>query len=81
MILVRFFGKYREQLGKSQLELDVSGDFATLSRALVAAEPALAEILTDPCTLFAVNQHLRSRQKLAAVNGDELAIMPPVTGG
>lgn len=81
MIKVVLLGKYREQVGIEQLELDACSDFAAFEQTLLAHAAAFAEVLADKRLLIAVNHTLVSRAQFAAQAGDEVALMPPVTGG
>jgi molybdopterin converting factor small subunit len=75
VIRVLAFARYRECLGFSELELDLP------------SPPTLAALLADPrlralpdAALFAVNQTFRGREAPLA-DGDEVALLPPVSGG
>ena len=75
MITVRTFARYRERLGFQHLELQLP-DPATLEALL--AHPRLAAL--PPEALFAVNRAFVGRQA-GLRDGDEVALMPPVSGG
>jgi molybdopterin converting factor subunit 1 len=81
---VRFFARLREALGAPELELSSSerpADVAALRRWLRQCEhPALAEAMTDPNVICAVNQHVATDDQ-PLQEGDEVAFYPPVTGG
>jgi len=73
MITVKCFARYRALLGFSDLELP--------------AAPTLGELLADarfaalpPDALLAVNQTFADRAQPLR-DGDEVALMPPVSGG
>lgn len=73
MITVKCFARYRALLGFSDLRLP--------------AAPTLGELLADPRfqtlppdALLAVNQTFTDR-KAPLQDGDEVALMPPVSGG
>ena len=80
MITVRFFAILRELGGKSEVELRL-GDEATVRDALDAVaelSPAIARHLSRAAA--AVNQeYVPAETKLR--DGDELALIPPVSGG
>ena len=89
-VRVRFFAALREALGRDNLELCVPSVLATsaLKTAVVqaaAADPAvqerLAGLLGAPNVRLAVNQALAHGAELELQEGDELAFLPPVTGG
>lgn len=82
MIQVLFFARLRDQLGCDSLTLEaVDGDSVTNVRErLVAEHPDWREPLSASGVLFAVNQSLvKSGHPVS--DGDEVAFMPPVTGG
>ena len=73
MITVKCFARYRALLGFSDLQLPVA--------------PTLGELLADPRfqalpkeALLAVNQAFADRTA-PLQDGDEVALMPPVSGG
>jgi molybdopterin converting factor small subunit len=73
MITVKCFARYRALLGAAELELPVA--------------PTLGDLLTDPRfarlpkdALLAVNQSFADRATPLS-DGDEVALMPPVSGG
>jgi MoaE-MoaD fusion protein len=79
-IKVRLFAILRQQAGWQVRQLDLPGA-ATVEdawRALVAQHPALAP--TRPIVRFAVNRHYAAADH-ALADGDELALIPPVSGG
>lgn len=81
---VMFFARLRELLGDDSLEIDdkdCPADVAalrTLLRQSVKAE--LAESLSDPNVLCAVNQKVVNDEHTLA-SSDEVAFFPPMTGG
>ena len=82
-VRVRFFAAAREQVGASTLALEL-GAVRTVAEliARLAAErgAGLGAVLTAPGMRFAVNQELVEASAPIA-DGDEVAFMPPVTGG
>jgi molybdopterin synthase catalytic subunit len=75
MIVLRTFARYRERLGFERLELELPTP-ATLAALLEA--PRLAAL--PPDALFALNQAFVGRDAQLK-DGDEVALMPPVSGG
>jgi len=75
MVIVRTFARYRELLGFQLLELPVPAP-ATLGRLLEA--PRFGPLPAE--ALLAVNQVFADRTTLLK-DGDEVALMPPVSGG
>lgn len=73
MITVKCFARYRDRLGFSELE--------------IRAAPTLGQLLADPRfaalpqeALLAVNQNFADFSTTLK-DGDEVALMPPVSGG
>lgn len=78
---VRLFAVCRERAGKDRLTVSLPDDGAhvqALLDALAAAEPALAPVL--PAVRVAVNQSF-VKPDAALSEGDEVALIPPVSGG
>jgi molybdopterin converting factor subunit 1 len=75
-IRVRLFAAYREQVGRSEVELDLPAG-AHVSDVW----GALALAGDEPSSLaFAVNRAYADREQ-ALSEGDEVALIPPVSGG
>jgi len=74
-VQVRAFARYRELLGFECLELPLP-EPPTLATLLT--EPRLAALPQD--ALMAVNRAFANRQ-VRICDGDEVALMPPVSGG
>ena len=84
MIRVRYFARFREQLGLTEEEIPcppgirTAGDLLTHLRGRGGVWAAtLAE---GERVMTAVNQAL-ARHDTAIHDGDEVAVFPPVTGG
>lgn len=80
-VRVLFFGLLRDVVGKSEDTRDDVAPGSTLSSifALYAAEfPKLIDL--EKSLVFAHNQSFASRDTIAA-DGDEIAFLPPVSGG
>jgi len=75
MIRVRAFARYRESLGFEQLELDLP-EPAVLGTLL--DQPRFGALPAE--ALLAVNQAFAQRDTPLR-DGDEVALMPPVSGG
>lgn len=79
-IRVLFFAILKERLGRETCDLDL-GPEATVTQALVALaaqHPQLAALL--PRVQCAVNRQMTTSAQVLA-EGDELALIPPVSGG
>ncbi|MGH8657609.1 MAG: molybdopterin converting factor subunit 1 [Gammaproteobacteria bacterium] len=75
-VKVRFFASLRERLGRTEEVVAFeSGDTAGTIWARVTGEAALPSHI-----LVAVNQRY-AREDAAVADGDEVAFLPPVTGG
>lgn len=59
---------------------DANASPASVQDELANMNAALGRALAEPQVLVAVNQEIVSRHQTLA-NGDELAFLPPVTGG
>lgn len=79
-VRVRLFGSLREAAGTAALELELpEGATVSDARAALAGRlPAAARL--GPKVAVAVNQALAAGDT-PLVNGDELALLPPVSGG
>ncbi|HJV37927.1 MAG TPA: MoaD/ThiS family protein [Geothrix sp.] len=73
MITVKCFARYRALLGFSDLSLPAASTLGDL-----LADPRFAALPKD--ALLAVNQSFADRNTVLA-DGDEVALMPPVSGG
>ena len=80
-IQVRLFAVCRDRAGSDHLDLELPGDstsVAALSAAIAAASPALAPLMK--VVRVAVNQTFARPEDLVRA-GDEVALIPPVSGG
>jgi molybdenum cofactor biosynthesis protein MoaC len=78
---VRLFAVFRERAGRDRISLELS-EGATVADALAAAarEPGLGEILAAMPVRAALNrEYVDEGTEVSA--GDELALIPPVSGG
>jgi molybdopterin converting factor subunit 1 len=78
---VQFFASLREQLGRDTLQVHWPQTDTVASLIEVVEQAADAQgLLQSPDILVAVNQTMVDRE--ASVQpGDEVAFLPPVTGG
>jgi MoaE-MoaD fusion protein len=80
-ITVRLFAMLRERAGRDAFELEVA-DGATVADALDALgdRDGLGEMLERMPVMAAVNREYAARET-PLTPGDELALVPPVSGG
>jgi molybdopterin converting factor subunit 1 len=80
-VSVRLFAILRERAGRDRIELDLPAT-ATVADALAALgrERGLGEVIDRMPVTMAVNREYAGEETQLA-NGDELALIPPVSGG
>lgn len=79
-VQMRYFAFVREQLGKSKETIELP-DGSTVSQALDAALAGAPRLLNARAALMVmVNQSYQPNEHVLS-NGDEVAIIPPVSGG
>lgn len=80
MIQVKFFGSTREAVGSKMIDLEIEeGTRASdLLDILVKRYPPLEDFRKQ--VIIAVNKEVNREDKILE-NGDEIALMPPVSGG
>ena len=78
-VTVRLFAVLRERAGAEAIQLDLPADAQIADVRLAVQErfPALAALL--PSAMTAVNQEYRPSGPVH--DGDEIALIPPVSGG
>lgn len=78
-VRVLFLGPLADIAGEQERELQAPLDWAGL---LEAVEPALAEQLRDErVNVACAGKVLSEKTDLSAQDGDEVALLPPVSGG
>jgi molybdopterin converting factor subunit 1 len=80
-IQIRSFAQLREKMGSSSLafELPIGSTLTDCSLALLKAYPKLSQELSQ--IRWAVNQEYARDMTLVLNAGDEVALIPPVSGG
>jgi molybdopterin synthase catalytic subunit len=79
---VLYFAKAREVVGKSEeaVTLAAPATAASLQAHLVATYPDLASVLRS--CVFALNQeYVQMEASVPLKDGDEVAVIPPLSGG
>lgn len=82
MIRILYFGRLKDSLGCAQEQIQWSvGDSQALLTLLRGRDSHWAEVLAEKNIFrLAINQQI-VYQTTTIVDGDEVAILPPVTGG
>jgi molybdopterin synthase sulfur carrier subunit len=85
VVTVVFLGRLRDSAGMRQCKIELHPSdlsLAGLMAALDALVDGLGAALADPSIRVAINKTMRATTPETALNsGDEVAFMPPVTGG
>jgi molybdopterin converting factor small subunit len=76
--LVRLFGPARDAAGSAQIETEAAATVAELLAAVAERYPALREMLA--VSAVAVNREYAPPERGLAPD-DEIALIPPVSGG
>ena len=81
MVTVRLFAILRERAGRGEMELELpEGATTSDALAIIAEQPGLTELVERLPLAMAVNRdYATTDQQLR--DGDELALVPPVSGG
>lgn len=79
-VTLRLFGALRELLGTERMELELEAELTVeqLRRLIAKKYPKVADIL--PNLAFSVNLEF-ARADTLVKHGDEVALIPPVSGG
>lgn len=81
MIIIRFFAGIKEKVGKEEVLLDSTGGSVADILSLIEKDiPKISEILLSFKTMVAVNHEMAGMQTLLK-DGDEVAFIPPFSGG
>ena len=83
--MILFFGRLRDAVGADRLDCPIKeGEFSLpdLIRALDLWQEGVGEVLTDPSIRVAVNQAMLAIDASPTLKPtDEIAFMPPLSGG
>jgi molybdopterin converting factor subunit 1 len=81
MITVRFFAILKDRAGRDAVTLDFSsGTVSDLIDHVIREYPSLSEFVKPDRILITVNQEFVKQDTLVQ-DGDEVALMPPFSGG
>jgi len=81
MIIIRFFAGIKEKVGKEEVLLESTGGSVADILSLIEKDiPRISEILLSFKTMVAVNHEMAGMQTLVK-DGDEVAFIPPFSGG
>ena len=82
-ITVKYFSWIRVKLNKSQdlFEIEEKLNFKDLKLFLIKKNNFFSEIFSDDSIKFFINFKEIENEAIDIVDGDELGILPPVTGG
>jgi MoaD family protein len=81
MITIKLFAILKDRIGRDELKMDVAnGTVADLLKQVSREYPALSDILAPGGIVVSVN-HEFVKQDARVQDGDEVALMPPFSGG
>ncbi|AKM10546.1 MoaD/ThiS family protein [Croceicoccus naphthovorans] len=80
MLTLLFLGRLEDVAGEESVALDMAAP-ATLAEIAERLKPELAVAICAPEVRVALNGELVEQAALRAANGNELAFLPPVSGG
>jgi molybdopterin converting factor small subunit len=80
---ILFFGRLADIAGGRERAFALSGpiDVSALIAALTADAPELGAALAAPSVRVAINRQIARGREGRAAPGDEIAFLPPVSGG
>jgi molybdopterin converting factor small subunit len=83
MVKLVFLGKFRG-LTRENLAADIPsgiGTLADLKRWIEGTEPTLGRAMADSRTQIVLNHEIVRDMALGLMDGDEVAFLPPMSGG
>jgi|TARA_B100000795_G_C22729178_1_gene410664 molybdopterin converting factor small subunit len=80
---VKYFSWIRVKLDKSEDSFEINGklNFKELKLFLIQKDIFFKEIFNDNSIKFFINFKEIENETISIIDGDELGILPPVTGG
>ncbi len=81
MITIKLFATLKDRAGRDELKMDIpAGTAGDVLRRISQEYPALSEMLAQGRVMISVN-HEFVKQDAPVHDGDEVALMPPFSGG
>lgn len=80
MVTIRFFAVIKERAGRDELKVAATGTVAGIIQAIKAEIPDIEKILDDFKAMTAVNHEMADMSTIVQ-DGDEVAFIPPFSGG
>ena len=82
-ITIKYFSWIRVKLNKHEdlFEIENNLNFKSLKLYLIDKDDFFSEVFNDNSIKFFINFKEIEDENVILVNGDELGILPPVTGG
>ena len=83
MVTISYFGRLRESLGVKSDEIDLpvdARDANALREILAAQYGEVGQVLLEPCVRVVINQVICPWSH-PIFKGDEIAFIPPMSGG
>ncbi|MFQ5586030.1 MAG: MoaD/ThiS family protein [Thermodesulfobacteriota bacterium] len=82
MVRLKFFAMLKGLVGREDVEMDIPGALTVgeLKAKLVEEYPSLKDVLDSRSVLVSVNQEFGGNER-KVTDGDEVAFLPPFSGG
>lgn len=82
MVKIRFFAMLKNKVGQEEVKLDVPENISleTFKQILKKEFPAITEFLDKKSIMISVNQEFATNNTMIK-DGDEVALLPPFSGG
>lgn len=82
MVTIKLFAVYREKANTDSIKIDIKQDIPVKDVLEIVKEriPSIKDLIKDVRGMIAVNQEV-ARLDTIVKEGDEVALIPPVSGG
>ncbi|HCY18344.1 MAG: molybdopterin converting factor subunit 1 [Deltaproteobacteria bacterium GWC2_42_51] len=82
MVKIRFFAMLKNKVGQEEVKLDVPENISLekFKQILKKEFPAITEFLDKKSIMISVNQEFATKNTMIK-DGDEVALLPPFSGG